>query len=368
VTAKCFGLTHFAFQYNWRLFQDAWVPEDNIYILNDKSRAYAARVVAEHRQLRNEMSRKVKGKKQFQTVDGTEFAKAWSKKRLQLDREMDMLPSKAPRKSQSTVADVEDIMIQDSLSHSSAEKKPRADTWNRRILDAEVKLRAKSLTRKLNSTSNNIALPSTLKKILVEQWEIITQCDMIISLPATVTIRQALNSYLESKGVPADSVSEPGSNSPSQPWIEMADGIALLFDQALPLRLLYRTEFPQLVVKEGDPEFCSIRPSDFYGCEHLLRLFTRLPDLMEDGIGEAQSRSIFAKVNDLIRFLHKNHETMFVQSYRKMNDAETKEKVKLLKVEERHKRKAEAAAATAAAAAAAATDILPAAGSAVLEL
>lgn len=291
------------------------------------------------------MSRKVKGKKQFQTVDGTEFLEAWSKRRLVLDQEMDMSPSKAPRKSQ---PDVEEEVVgkDDKEAPNSAETKPRAaDTWNKRALNTEVKLRAKSLTRKLSNTANNIALPSALKKILVEQWEIITQCDMVLSLPATVTIKQALDSYLESKGVPADAPSDPGGDNPSQQWIEMVDGIALFFDQALPLRLLYRNEFPQLVVKESHPEFCSTRPSDYYGCEHLLRLFTRLPDLMADGLGDSESRSIFAKVNDLIRFLHKNHETVFSQTYRKMNESETKEKNKLLKAEERHKRKAAAAAA-----------------------
>jgi len=99
-------------------------------------------------------------------------------------------------------------------------------------------------------------------------------------------------------------------------------------------RLLIHSVRLSLQGECADPPFSSLL---FY---NLQRLFTRLPDLVSDELSEAESRPIYAKVNDFVRFLHKNHGTMLAQPFRKMNDAEMKEKKRLLKIEERQKCKA----------------------------
>jgi hypothetical protein len=83
-------------------------------------------------------------------------------------------------------------------------------------------------------------------------------------------------------------------------------------------------------------------PFNIYGCEHLLRLFLRLPGVVLEEMGEEEARPILAKVNGVVQFLHQHQSTIFVQSYRKLNAAELKEKQKLAKSKER-KRLAEIA-------------------------
>ena len=152
----------------------------------------------------------------------------------------------------------------------------------------------------------------------------------------------------------------------------MADGICLLFDQSLPFRLLYTGEHSQWAVLEQQVDSSSstiLKPSEIYGCEHLLRLVCQLPALLH-GVyrqqpqpnqenqshgGEMGAASdhekielsgptnadeefikpILAKMNDFCRFLQKNQDDLFVQSYRKKNDAERKYELRLAKRLER---------------------------------
>lgn len=307
------------------------------------------------------MTKKVKGKKGFQTVEGSEFLQRWRLRRAKIDEEM--LPDGEPKKLP-TVGEDKSTAPKSVCVTTQSAKKP--DSWSRAAVTAETKLREQSLTSK-SKHSNKLSLPFALKKSLVESWEVITQCHMVLSLPAPVTIRQALDKYLESKGVAPQLVT---ADVPIQPkasadpthqddkaegspvvdnneerdhdWREMADGIALLFDEALPNRLLYREELPQYSVVCDHPEYSLKRFSEVYGCEHLLRLFVRLPEVIADEMSEAEARPILAKVNDFVRFLHKNQGTMFAQPYRKLNDLEMKERNKLIKKEEsKRKRRSE---------------------------
>ena len=427
-----------------------------------------------------------------------------------------------------------------------------------------------------------ITLPFSLKKELVEEWEVISTCHMVPNLPAKITVRQALKQYLDSKlAAIATSKSETevtdGSNGDgdgegqcqkerepaagedthedtdkmevepvaendskvdvatndvdgdkkensttevpksNNEWEDMIDGIALFFDQSLSFRLLYHQELPQYnlimrmlnkrqqqmekqeleelrkkrleneefkqelqmdmgapssnseqrmkveaasadsytpnvegavvgetesrskfdkgsVAKDAKPDdkpsevassttatpsdensnatasaktpfddadiSLDATPADIYGCEHLLRLFLRLPALLADDQEEQRKRRlkrkaaadarrkhkmlqlqqlsskarspqdlededekkvddgenaeideedefaaqlqqrnvrIIAKVNDLVRFLHKHQSTLFAQSYRRMNLLEEREQTRL------HKRRIAAA-------------------------
>ena len=100
-----------------------------------------------------------------------------------------------------------------------------------------------------------------------------------------------------------------------QEWQEMVDGIALLFDQAVDARLLYRQELPlrEWILQHDDlgkRRYCQV-----YGCEHLLRLFIRLPALLADQLSDAESRPILSKLNDFVRYLQKHQDRIFLQSY-----------------------------------------------------
>jgi hypothetical protein len=69
-------------------------------------------------------------------------------------------------------------------------------------------------------------------------------------------------------------------------------------------RLLY-----QQVIEADDESLGALAKSDLYGCEHLLRLFFRLPPIMADQWKDEDDEEvglILAKINDLVRFLHKH--------------------------------------------------------------
>jgi hypothetical protein len=222
--------------------------------------------------------------------------------------------------------------------------------------------------------SDQLTLPFNLKKILVEEWEVITQCNMLHNVPCNTSVRKALNVYLESKLEPLrnERANESGANAGDKvgctkvkttdddvgkEWIDMVEGIALFFDQALPAHLLFNEERGQYdslcrqirtqrrnfavaasaasmtlegsstamaLSSDGDgksPSNNNILPermSEIYGCEHLIRLFLRLPGVIAESstMTGMEARRVFAKVGDLVRFLQKN-QSLFESSFRK---------------------------------------------------
>jgi hypothetical protein len=58
--------------------------------------------------------------------------------------------------------------------------------------------------------------------------------------------------------------------------------------------------------------------SEIYGCEHLIRLFLRLPGVIAESptMTGMEARRVFAKLGDLVRFLQKN-QSLFESSFRK---------------------------------------------------
>jgi hypothetical protein len=397
----------------------------------------------EHRALHKQMSETSssfgnKKTKRYQKVNGVQFLAAWSKRLREITSELPeegqlkvalerwqasrqtapSSSSSSSRKNESSgqrdqVAASPPTPLSANITTTQPKKRGRSNNnmcqmpWSPDIVQEEVKLRKVGLTSgRLRSTMTTskiavtIPLPFGLKKILVEQWELICQCGMLPILPSPITIRQALDAYVASKGgcvaenhhgikdsssnalvetpcrpesagsaplsQPPPPTDEAGdsttdavaagivapSSSPEQPqdWRIMADGIVQLFNESLPIRLLYDQEvIPQLEVEpllsSSLPPSSSSSPvpsqvpsslpsslpspvprrtyADIYGCEHLLRLFVQLPDLLWDGNGGSnntthqQRRQIVAKVNDLVRFLHKNHGTHFRQQNQK---------------------------------------------------
>lgn len=190
----------------------------------------------------------------------------------------------------------------------------------------------------------------------------ITQCDSVHNLPAKVTVRDALKHYLESKLAPLREKAmgrEAGDNDQhavlGKEWIDMVEGIALFFDQALRPHLLYAEERSQynclrrqiinqrrlsmesaeemkdtqskdaddirykaseLSVDVQTPRLLPERMSEIYGCEFLLRLFVRLPGVVaESAFSETQSRRIFSKLGDLMRYLQKHQGELVCSSF-----------------------------------------------------
>jgi hypothetical protein len=171
-------------------------------------------------------------------------------------------------------------------------------------------------------------------------------------------------------------------------WTDMADGVALYFEQALMSRLLYPSEISQLLVlKDGSPkDNIPLQMIDVYGCEHLLRLLASLPSILDQQFQDNRKKKIerkkqkmsihkeeeitqqvqpksgyfkeeehvddnadsadqdafaevgsmiVAKLQDFARFLQKNQSTLFSSLYRKKNELEIKQDLKIQRRQER---------------------------------
>ena len=377
---------HYFVHFNqWGVNFDRWVQEDLIFPLEDaKVQEYADRLRKEHRTLQLEMQRALPRKKGKIKIDGMAFLQAWRLRWDRINDEMGFTEScsttENPGGSNTTTSQPKPA----AKPQSGRPKSQRALTLNKVALTKERQLHSLGLTSQGLSPSNAITIPSAFKRDLVEQWEMICQCGMLPMLPCKVTVRQALDHYVESKtsGVDATTLKQNAMNAatdePSkttdahlqanstatapvadknpcdisdqatsqltpyqsvdetppldgntkdvrntatdeqaQQWLTMADGIARFFDEALPNRLLYREEKPLL--DSFEDEFATRQFSETFGCGHLLRLFVQLPDILEEQLDDSQRKPIVAKMNDFVRYLHKNHGKLLTQRYCRPN-------------------------------------------------
>ena len=108
-------------------------------------------------------------------------------------------------------------------------------------------------------------------------------------LPSPSPVSSLLSSFLAYK-----KSSDPPSHAH---WSSLSLGLQLYFDKSLPLLLLYPRE------RSRHPS--SPRPSDLYGLPHLLRLFVRLPFLVESmgTVAEGEARSLLGKCQEIVRWL-----------------------------------------------------------------
>ena len=590
---------YFVHYLKWNVTWDRWVSEADIMDVNDE---WAQKIVEqyqrEHKHLQQELKQnKSRGGKQPTKIDGTTFLKEWRKRMDKIDKVMKLeeqqekdgnislpadgtagketcsiaptttssgdIPTDASRPDATTSNDITKPAKKKKKSHPVSTN--NVDRWDKASLEREYQLQLRGLESRsknntttassnTNNAANTLSLPFSLKKVMVEAWEIITQCQMVPNLPASITVRDVLNKYLESKlallrtasknnesknssgggeennkdrSAPQakgnDSIdtkmkdsndANPTNTTPEveeseedvkkreiqeklekqkQEWIDMVEGIAMFFDEALPFRLLYTQELAQYKVvestfvvplamdasnsdpnsntekksdneetkdkesseeattaesskggegkdnendkmevdsgkvdemetdpmkndaatskenpkpsdtdaetakrgatenddnmqidtvseaaaketsrattstddkKSGDSNKKTTRPMlpcEVYGCEHLLRLCLKIPEVLaeqkeklaspkkaknEEVIQEVlkayekETKQILAKVNDLIRFLHKHQSTMFADSYRKPNEAEVREEHKWVRYIERKRKRA----------------------------
>ena len=155
---------------------------------------------------------------------------------------------------------------------------------------------------KLYLYSDYCELPFTLKTVLVDEYEKITRCGwdskdrhdapmkyskparMVHCLPAPVPVRKVLSSFRKKKlKTLAKQAAASENTDPSTPSDEdiqaFCEQLGRLFQNALPKLLLYPEERPQFEVLKktvSDPQWM-----DFYGSEYLLRLYVRLPALLQ---------------------------------------------------------------------------------------
>ena len=408
----------------WAITWDRWVEEPNLYEDSKSTEALSKLLHKEYN--------KVKPKKKGQKMSVPQINK-WMQRMIELetehkrtfatDKEDVMLPPdqelytngkdgaadetmhehfKVDESKAETTTDTDEKEAAEEKSSSPQSKKK----LNNETLQKQAQLYKNGLQMKQKkSISDQLTLPFNLKKILVEEWEVIAQCEMVHNLPSKVSVRVALDQYLESKLGPLrkkqeeeekkdvdknmqidESNNKKKNSQIGKEWIDMVEGIALFFDQALPIHLLFQQErgqynyFRRQILAQRRNSTASATPandlgkatkteddntsfrqqstanlnnnadnsdsktataaaadndkpaskpqtetdtipermSEIYGCEHLLRLFTRLPSIVAESSlsSSAESRRIFSKLGDLVRYLQKN-QFVFQTSYRK---------------------------------------------------
>lgn len=306
---------YFVHYHGWNVKYDRWVDEDQLFPDTPESRILAKRLKEESKCLKRGASQK-KVLEVMQRI-------------VRLEREL--------REKLAKGESISDVLVEckddktpkheKKLENELKTKEDIHEIITKSFLTKEASLWKNNLT----SQKCAINLPFPLKKILTDDWEIITQCGMLHSMPATVSVRNVLNEYCEAKEqMIRDNQStreeekekgEEADKSQAHEWREMIDGIALFFDQALPKRLLFRHEVPQCLLLE---ESFEMRYSELYPCEYLIRMCIKLPEYLDDArhMDEDEKSKILYKIGDLLRFLNKHQDRFFLQKYRKATNEE----------------------------------------------
>ncbi|PRT54684.1 Chromatin modification-related protein EAF3 [Wickerhamiella sorbophila] len=161
-----------------------------------------------------------------------------------------------------------------------------------------------------------IAIPTSLKSKLVDDWEFITKDHKLVPLPRTPCVNDILVSYAEEHL--GESTFEPQAeysevSGEKQVLKEFLSGLKLYFNRSLGSLLLYRFERQQYF--DFRRNHTTVEPAAIYGAEHLLRLFVSFPGLLAYTSMDTQAVDVLrALLEGFMRWLMK-HEEFFVTEY-----------------------------------------------------
>lgn len=210
-------------------------------------------------------------------------------------------------------------------SRSSSSKQPAGFS---RAIHAAGKLHASTMHFGFHFSlayADYCKMPFTLKAVVVEEYERIAKpstrsyCEddyfcrrLVHRLPAPVTVRKVLRHFGKKKLNECKSAVEPSSLTAGMVR-NFVQGLTQIFEVALPVCLLYPLERPQYtaIVTGDDRDKKDL--VDVYGCEYLLRLFVRLPILLQHpSTPEEWSPAVIGPLlTDLLVLMQKNRQTLF---------------------------------------------------------
>eukprot|EP01104_Vermistella_antarctica_P018590 TRINITY_DN6943_c0_g1_i2.p1 TRINITY_DN6943_c0_g1~~TRINITY_DN6943_c0_g1_i2.p1 ORF type:complete len:337 (-),score=56.77 TRINITY_DN6943_c0_g1_i2:30-1040(-) len=146
-----------------------------------------------------------------------------------------------------------------------------------------------------------VVLPPLLGRKLIESHHYSNTQKYLITLPRVPNGGDILDEFIESK---------PEEIRYDDTLQDVIEGIRLLMDKHLGTLLLYRFERPQY--GEILKAYPGRKMSEVYGVEHLLRLCTLLPSVLENSKAGARSHlALKEHVTDLIDFINKNNQDYF---------------------------------------------------------
>lgn len=116
----------------------------------------------------------------------------------------------------------------------------------------------------------HIELPSQLKLAVLDDWDLITQQKHLLKLPAAFPVSVVLDEFR------VYSLSMNKTSDINRDHV--LEGLLGYFSRLLGMQLLYKFERPQYADTMEEHKGMSV--CDIYGTEHLLRLFTRIGELL----------------------------------------------------------------------------------------
>nr|OQO09796.1 hypothetical protein B0A51_17926 [Rachicladosporium sp. CCFEE 5018] len=267
----------------WKNTWDDWVPGERIRKLNDENRELASNLKKDH----DAQRRAASGKPSIASTTGKRRG----------------LGSDAPGSSARGSED---------RSSAAPPPPPRGTKRAREIegIDKEENF--------ISRPAVKIELPSTLKSILVDDWEKVTKDNRIVSLPHPAPITKFLNLYEAEELRKEDR--HPGSAG-ADILEEVIAGVREYFNKAVGRILLYRFERQQFQewhkeLQKGSGEYAGMTFCDIYGCEHLLRLFVSMPDLIVHTNMDSQAiRALRTELVKMTTYLAKHVDAYLSHDY-----------------------------------------------------
>lgn len=192
--------------------------------------------------------------------------------------------------------------IEESETGSLTRKKRR-----RRNTSTETVIALEEETHHEQNPLLKINLPNELWELLQDDFVEISQNKKIYDLPVEPTVSTILNEYLK-------------MNPDSSEVVEFVEGIERCFNKALGLMLLYRFErqqYSDLYHEQslnGSASLTSdiLVPSKHYGFVHLLRLLTKITDILPIAKYSLEKICSVSKIfDDFVFFLNRNYSSFF---------------------------------------------------------
>lgn len=151
-----------------------------------------------------------------------------------------------------------------------------------------------------------LPMPDKIKHLLVDDWESVTKDRKLVSIPAKKPVKVILEDYLKFAG-------KIKTQEQMDITKEMISGLTMYFNQSVRLILLYkyeRLQYGNLLKEHGDIDL-----GDYYGIEHLLRLFVSLPGLVSQTMMDAPSiQTLMRESSEILEYLD-SHTYDYINEY-----------------------------------------------------
>eukprot|EP00471_Norrisiella_sphaerica_P012419 CAMPEP_0184503478 /NCGR_PEP_ID=MMETSP0113_2-20130426/51915_1 /TAXON_ID=91329 /ORGANISM="Norrisiella sphaerica, Strain BC52" /LENGTH=222 /DNA_ID=CAMNT_0026892981 /DNA_START=576 /DNA_END=1244 /DNA_ORIENTATION=- len=153
-----------------------------------------------------------------------------------------------------------------------------------------------------------VNFPGELKKTLVDDWENINRNQKVMKLPVEPCVRKILDYYVNNvvDGTAKDAKQIKLSKN-------VVDALKIYFEHSLGRSLLYAHERETY---ESQVKSKKKNPLDMYGVYHLLRLFVKMPSLVNNtGLTEEQQSAIGKEISNICGHIVKNKAHLFLGEY-----------------------------------------------------